>query len=110
MDQELRVGTGHPAGRFSLGPLTGEVRTQPDEFTTLRVPDGGPAARQPDRLTRPVASLVMTYLLGPASPTRVAVSVVPVLSASTRTTSLVVIWVVVAACLPLWTLVLGSSV
>ena len=40
----------------------------------------------------------------------VAVSVVSVLVASTRTRSLVVIWVVVAVCLPLWTLVVGVSV
>jgi len=40
----------------------------------------------------------MGYLVGPASPMWVAVSVVPVLVASTRTRSLVVIWVVVAVC------------
>jgi hypothetical protein len=50
------------------------------------------------------------YLAGPASPMRVAVAVVPVLSARTRTRSLVVIWAVVAVCLPLWTLVAGLSV
>jgi len=43
--------------------------------------------------------LVMGYLVGPASPMWVAVSVVSVLVASTRTRSLVVIWVVVAVCL-----------
>ena len=58
------------------------------------------------------AHLVVGYLAGPASPMRVAVSVsvVPALLASTRTRSLVVIWSVVAVCLPLWTLVVGLSV
>ena len=60
--------------------------------------------------SRARAHLVVGYLAGPASPMRVAVLVAPVLLASTRTRSLVVIWAVVAVCLPLWTLVVGVNV
>jgi len=44
------------------------------------------------------AHLVVGYLAGPASPMRVAVSVEPALSATTRIRSLVVSWAVVAVC------------
>ena len=110
MDQELRVGPFSPpadaSGRSPGKPGHNRMNRIIKYVKVLRA---APAARQLDRSRFPAASLVVTYLVGPASPMRVAVSVVPVLLASTRTTSLVAIWVVVAVCLPLWTLVLGSS-